>query len=158
MIEAILGAVVLVMAGIFLLFAYSVATVKSTGGYTVSATFAKIGGLARGSDVRISGISVGTVMDQSLDPKTFQAKVTLSIASNVVLPTDTEAAIVGDGLLGGKYVNLSPGQAADKIAAGGVLTKTKDYQSLEDLVGQIIFLATSSGDKAAAPAPADAPK
>ncbi len=157
-IEAVLGAVVLAGAGIFLVFAYSVATVKSTGGYAVSATFEKVGGLTRGSDVRISGISVGTVMDQSLDPKTFQAKVTLSIDSNVQLPTDTEAAIVGDGLLGGKYVNLSPGQAAEKVAAGGVLTKTKDYQSLEDLVGQIIFLATSSGDAKPAAAPTDAPK
>lgn len=157
-IEAVLGAVVLAGAVIFLLFAYSVATVKSTGGYAVSATFEKVGGLTRGSDVRISGISVGTVMDQGLDPKTFQAKVTLSIDSNVQLPTDTEAAIVGDGLLGGKYVNLTPGQAAEKVVAGGVLTKTKDYQSLEDLVGQIIFLATSSGEAKPAAAPTDAPK
>jgi phospholipid/cholesterol/gamma-HCH transport system substrate-binding protein len=145
-IEAVLGAVVLAGAAIFLIFAYSVATVKSTGGYAISAKFAKVGGLERGSDVRISGISVGTVTGQALDPKTFQAQVTLSINSNVALPTDTQAAIVGDGLLGGKYVNLLPGQAADKIKPGGELTKTKDYQSLEDLVGQIIFLATSSGE------------
>lgn len=157
-IEAVLGAVVLAGAAIFLLFAYSVATVKSTGGYAVSATFAKVGGLERGSDVRISGIPVGTVTGQALDPKTFQAQVTLSIDSKVALPTDTEAAIVGDGLLGGKYVNLVPGQAADKIKAGGVLTKTRDYQSLEDLVGQIIFLATSSGDKKPDAAKPDAAK
>ena len=160
MIEAVLGAVVLAAAAIFLLFAAQVATVKSTSGYAVSATFTKVGGLERGSDVRISGISVGTVTNQELDPKTFQAKVTLSIDSNVVLPADTEAAIVGDGLLGGKYVNLVPGQAAEKVKAGGVLARTRDYQSLEDLVGQIIFLATSSGDQKpdAAPAKADAPK
>lgn len=153
MIEAVLGAVVLVAAAIFILFAAQVATVKSTNGYAVSATFTKVGGLERGSDVRISGISVGTVTGQELDPKTFQAKVTLSIDSSVQLPTDTEAAIVGDGLLGGKYVNLVPGQAADKVKAGGVLARTKDYQSLEDLVGQIIFLATSNGDKQQSDAP-----
>lgn len=153
MIEAVLGAVVLAAAAIFLAFAAQVATVKSTSGYAVSATFTKVGGLERGSDVRISGISVGTVTSQELDPKTFQAKVTLSIDSAVQLPTDTEAAIVGDGLLGGKYVNLVPGQAAEKIKAGGVLARTKDYQSLEDLVGQIIFLATSSGEQKQSDAP-----
>lgn len=153
-IEAVLGAVVLAAAAIFLVFAYSVARVKSTGGYAVSATFTKVGGLERGSDVRISGIPVGTVTGQELDPKTFQAKVTFTIASDVVLPVDTEAAIVGDGLLGGKYVNLVPGSAAEKLKAGSMLARTRDYQSLEDLVGQIIFLATSSGDSK----PDDAPK
>ena len=64
-----------------------------------------------------------------------------------------EAAIVGDGLLGGKYVNLVPGQAAEKVKAGGVLARTRDYQSLEDLVGQIIFLATSNGDQKQSDAP-----
>ena len=152
-IEAVLGGVVLVVAVIFLAFAYSVATVKSTGGYPISATFEKVGGLERGSDVRISGISVGTVTGQELDQKSFQAKVTLSIAQNVALPTDTEAAIVGDGLLGGKYVNLTPGRASDKIQPGGTLTHTHDYQSLEDLVGQIIFLATSNSPADASPDP-----
>ena len=47
---------------------------------------------------------------------------------------------------------------ADKIAAGGRITKTHDYQALEDLVGQIIFAATSAGDKSPSPAPGDAPK
>jgi phospholipid/cholesterol/gamma-HCH transport system substrate-binding protein len=158
-IEAVLGAVVLVIAAIFLVFAFSVAKVKSTAGYPVSATFDKVGGLERGSDVRISGITVGTVTGQALDPKTFQAEVTMSIAPNISLPGDTEAAIVGDGLLGGKYVNLVPGRADDKIAAGGKITRTRDYQSLEDLVGQIIFLATNTDKKPDAGAPpADAPK
>ena len=157
-IEAVLGAVVLVVAVIFLLFAYQTAEVKAVTGYAVSATFDKVGGLERGSDVRISGINIGTVTGQDLDPKTFQALVTMSIAPNVALPSDTEASIVGDGLLGGKYVNLVPGHANDKIAAGGKITKTHDYQALEDLVGQIIFAATSAGDKAPAAAPAEAPK
>ena len=73
----------------------------------------------------------------------------LSIADNVALPTDTEASIVSDGLLGGKYVQPDPRarQRQDQGRAG-VVTHTRDYQSLEDLVGQIIFLATSSGNSA----------
>jgi phospholipid/cholesterol/gamma-HCH transport system substrate-binding protein len=157
-IETILGAVVLVAAAMFLVFAYSIADLKAVTGYEVKATFLKVGGLERGSDVRISGIDVGTVTAQTLNPETFQAQVTMSIKPDVVLPTDTEATIVSDGLLGGKYVNIVPGRAQDRIAVGGTITKTHDFQSLEDLVGQIIFLATNSGDNnTAAKQPSEAP-
>lgn len=152
-IETVLGAVVLVAAAMFLVFAYSIADLKAVTGYEVKATFLKVGGLERGSDVRISGIDIGTVTAQTLNPETFQAEVTMSIKSDVVLPTDTEATIVGDGLLGGKYVNLVPGRAQEHIAAGGTITKTHDFQSLEDLVGQIIFLATNSDSTKPPPSP-----
>ena len=144
--ETVLGSVVLAVAVMFLAFAYSIADLKAVTGYEVKATFLKVGGLERGSDVRISGIDVGTVTSQTLNPETFQAQVIMSIDPSVVLPADTEASIVSDGLLGGKYVNLVPGRASERIAAGGVVSKTKDYQSLEDLVGQIIFLATNTGE------------
>ena len=78
-----------------------------------------------------------------LDPKTFDAIVTLSIAPNVKLPTDTVATIGSEGLLGGKYVRLKPGTAKEYLEAGGAITKTEDFRSLEDQVGEIIFLATS---------------
>lgn len=150
-IETVLGALVLIIAVMFVAFAYSTANVRSIRGYEVSADFLKVGGLQRGSDVRMSGIPIGTVTGEDLDPKSFLAKVTMTIAGYVQLPADTEAVIVSDGLLGGKYVNLVPGQAADRIAPGGKIAKTRDFQSLEDLVGQIIFLATQDPNK-----PADA--
>ncbi len=163
-IETVLGGLVLVVAAMFLLFAYSTANVRSVQGYQVTADFLKVGGLTRGSDVRVSGITVGTVTDQQLDPKTFSARVTMTIKPDVQLPTDTAASIVGEGLLGGKYVNLTPGQAKDRIPAGGKIAQAKDFQSLEDMVGQIIFLATQDpkkpGDAPAEmpPLPAEAPK
>jgi phospholipid/cholesterol/gamma-HCH transport system substrate-binding protein len=141
-IETVLGAVVLVIAGMFLALAYSTAQVATTSGYTVHASFLKVGGLQVGSEVRISGIAVGTVAKQSLDPETFEARVDLVIDPGVRLPEDTVAAIVGDGLLGGKYVDLRPGTSPAMLADGGDLTRSEDFQSLEDLVGEIIFLAT----------------
>jgi len=146
-VETVLGAVVLVIAGMFLAFAYTTADIQAVTGYSVSAKFLKVGGLETGSDVRISGIRVGTVTDQTLDPATFQAAVTMSISGDVKLPADTEAAIVSDGLLGGKYVNLIPGRASQTLADGGTVAKTRDFQSVEDLVGEIIFLATSKADE-----------
>ena len=154
-IETILGLVVLVIAGMFLALVYSTIDVKTVSGYEVSADFLKVGGLTRGSDVRISGIPVGTVTAEELDTDTYMARVTMTVDGDVMLPTDTEAAIVSDGLLGSKYVNLAPGRSSDRIPPGGKIVKTRDFQSLEDLVGQIIFLATQdtgeSGSREAAP-------
>ena len=63
-IETLLGAVVLGVAGLFVYYAYGTAEVKAVKGYEVSAQFYKVGGLSKGSDVRISGIKVGTVTDR----------------------------------------------------------------------------------------------
>lgn len=144
-VESILGAIVLAVAGMFLFVAVSSADFGAPTGYEVSARFLKVGGLEPGSDVRISGVKVGTVTAQGLNTDTFEAEVHLSIASDVRLPVDTEAAIVSDGLLGGKYVNLIPGRAPERIAEGGAITRTKDFQALEDLIGEVIFLATDGG-------------
>jgi phospholipid/cholesterol/gamma-HCH transport system substrate-binding protein len=142
LIETLMGAIVLLVAGLFVFFAYDMAQVETIRGYTLSATFSRIGGLTRGSDVRISGIKVGTVVDTRLDPKTYYADVTLSLQAGVTLPADTAASISSEGLLGGKYVRLEPGQAKDRLADGGTIAKTHDYRTLEDQVGDIIFLAT----------------
>lgn len=146
-VETVLGAVVLVVAGLFVFFAYSTAQVQVVEGYRVSASFYKVGGLNEGSDVRISGIRVGTVVDLRLDPETFDAVAVLSIRSEVKLPADTVASIASEGILGGKYVRLEPGKETAAIAPDGTIARTKDFRSLEDQVGEIIFLATGgSGD------------
>ena len=149
-IETVMGAVVLAVAGFFLVFSYSHADLGTVRGYDVSATFPSTGGLASGSNVSINGIKVGTVIDQYVDPQSFNAIVTMSIRPDIHLPDDTVASIDSDGLLGGKFVALTPGHSGKVIAAGGQITQTKPYQSLEDLVQQVIFAATTKPD---APAP-----
>ncbi len=148
-IETVMGAVVLLVAGVFVFFAYDMAQVKAVEGYEVTALFYKIGGLNEGSDVRISGIKVGTVIDHNLDSESFDARVRMSITREVKLPVDTVASIASEGLLGGKYVRLEPGTDKSYIKDGGTITKTKDFRSLEDQVGEIIFLATG-GDEGGA--------
>lgn len=148
-IESVMGAVVLLVAGGFVFFAYDMAQVKAVEGYEVTALFYKIGGLNEGSDVRISGIKVGTVIDHELDPESYDARVRMTITREVKLPVDTVASIASEGLLGGKYVRLEPGTDKSFIKDGGTITKTKDFRSLEDQVGEIIFLATG-GDEGGA--------
>ena len=148
-IETVMGAVVLLVAAVFVFFSYDMVQVKAVEGYEVTALFYKIGGLNEGSDVRISGIKVGTVIDHNLDPESYDARVRMTITGEVKLPLDTVASIASEGLLGGKYVRLEPGTDKSYIKGGGTITKTKDFRSLEDQVGEIIFLATG-GDEGGA--------
>lgn len=146
-IETILGAVVLLVAGAFLAFAYNMADVKAVEGYSLKASFTKVGGLTPGGDVRISGIKVGTVVGMELDSDNFNAVISMTILPHLKLPVDTVASVTSEGLLGGKYVKLEPGHSKDVIASGGVIKNTKDNKALEELVGEIIFLATEDPGK-----------
>ena len=145
-VETVLGAVVLLVAGIFLFFAASTAEVRSIDGYQLTARFYKVGGLAAGSDVRINGIKVGTVKTLRLDPETFDAVAVLSIQPGTKVPADTVAMIGSEGVIGSKYVRLDPGNAGEPLEAGASITKTRDFRSLEDQVSDIIFLATGGNN------------
>ncbi|KAA5607429.1 outer membrane lipid asymmetry maintenance protein MlaD [Roseospira marina] len=149
--ETIMGALVLLVAAVFLVFAYTTADLRQVKGYPLSASFTKVGGLTVGGEVRLAGIQIGSVTGQRLDPKTFEAVVDMSLLDSVRLPTDTRAVITSDGLLGGSYVKLIPGTDEAKLEPGDALRYTQDYQSLEDLVGEIIFLATQPAGASGGP-------
>ncbi len=146
LIETLMGTVVIAVAAIFMLFAYSKADVGAVDGYTVKAKFDRIDGINVGGDVRLSGIKVGTVVDEILDPNTYFAVVTLSIDNSIKLPTDTSAACTSSGLLGNKYLNLSPGADDQMIAEGGEIESTQGCIDLFALLGQMIFSQTGKGD------------
>ena len=138
--ETLLGAVVLIVAVGFLAFAYSSSQIQQNDdGYELIARFDKVDGLEPGSDVRISGIKVGSVLDQSLDPETYRAEVRFSLREDVRLPADTSAAVVSNGLLGGKYLALVPGGDIEMLEAGDEVTLTQSAVNLEDLIGHMIF-------------------
>ena len=112
-----------------------------------AAQFDRIGSLTTGSDVRVSGIKVGTVTGLALDPKTFLANVRMSIDPSVQLPDDTVAEIVSAGLLGDKYLSLVPGGSEKDIPPGGRIKYTQSSVSLEHLIGQMMFSPTSGPKK-----------
>ncbi len=141
-IETILGFFVLIFAGTFLFFALARVDVKNVSGYKVMANFSKIGGLEVGSDVRISGIKVGSVLETKLNKDTYTADVYLSIDPTVKLPIDTVAAIADVGIMGDKYVRLEPGKSAALLKDNDQIINTKSYKSLEDNVSEFIFLST----------------
>ena len=140
-VETILGFIVLIFAGVFLFTAASRVDTKKIDGYTVTANFLKVGGLEAGSDVRISGIKVGSVLATKLNKDNYTADVILNIDSSIKLPIDTVAAIADVGIMGDKYVRLDPGKSQAILKDGGQLTQTKNYKSLEDNVSEFIFLS-----------------
>lgn len=164
-IETIIGAVVLVVAAVFVVFAYSSADIAAVRGYEVTAKFDRVDGVRDGTDVRLSGIKVGSVVGESLEPDTYFAVLVLSIDNAIQLPTDTSAKIVSDGLLGSKYVALEPGADETMLKNGGEITHTQSAINIEDLVSRYIFSSTGkkddsakSSDKSGAEDTADSPQ
>ena len=147
-IETVMGAVVLVIAALFLFFAYSTSQVRAvTGGYPVTAQFQNVDGIHDGSDVRIGGVKIGSVSSENLDPKTFIAILKMSIAPEYKLPADTVAEITSPSLLGDKIVSLVPGGAEKNIPPGGQIKYTQSAVSLENLIGQMIFSQPGGAQK-----------
>lgn len=158
-IETVLGAVVLLTAAIFLAFALNQADVRKVTGYSVTANFSKIDGIAPGIDVRISGVKVGSIVKTELDPKTYLAKVTMSIGNNIKLPTDTVAKVASESLLGGHYMALEPGAEDTNLEDGGQIQYTQASLNLEEMIGKFIFSSAEKDgkgkdDKAASDEPA----
>jgi phospholipid/cholesterol/gamma-HCH transport system substrate-binding protein len=147
LLETLLGAVVLIVAIVFLGFAYSASQLGDESGYELVAQFDRVDGLQRGNDVRIGGIKVGTVVDQTLDPETYRAMVRFTMREDVEVPVDSSVAVVSDGLLGGKYLALVPGGDVEMLAAGDEVTLTQSAINFEDLIGHFIF-SQGSGDEA----------
>ena len=146
--ETIMGAVVLVVAAFFLTFAYRSSGYHDQGGQLFTARFDRVDGLQVGSDVRVSGVKVGIVKEISVDPKTFLAQVTMSVTNTVLLPKDSSAEIITDGLLGGKYLALVPGGDEVNLKSGDMITHTQSSVSLEAMIGQLIFSNKKDDDRA----------
>ncbi|MEO0884219.1 MAG: outer membrane lipid asymmetry maintenance protein MlaD [Pseudomonadota bacterium] len=145
--ETLIGALVLVAAGVFMWFAVDQGGEATNGGarYVVSAKFNNVSGIDRGSDVRLAGLKIGVVEDMQLNPVTYEADVRLSIDGGIDLPDDSDARISSDGLLGGAYVALEPGGGFDLIAkdGSGEILYTRGSVDLLTLVGSF---ASSLGD------------
>lgn len=147
LIETVMGAVVVAIAALFLIFAWNTADLRPVSGYALKASFASVGALSTGSDVKIGGVKVGSITEQRIDPKTFRAVVTFTVRDDLRLPVDTRASVTSDGLLGGKYLRLTPGVATQMLAKDSVLTKTRDALALEELLSRAIFLLTETPEE-----------
>lgn len=117
---------------------------KDSGTYTVYANFNNIGSLTTNAPVKVSGFTVGRVTEIGLDPKTYQAKVTMQLNKQYEFTTDSSAEILTTGLLGEQYVGLQSGADIDYLRNGDTITLTSSAMVLEQLIGKFM---TSMGSK-----------
>ena len=143
MLETVMGAIVLLTAVAFVSLAYQAANIRGTDGYELEAEFGATGGLSVGDDVRISGIKVGRISRQELDPVTYAARIVMSLDERIRIPADSSARITAASLLGGNYLELIPGADEDMMQPGEVIYDTRDPVSLTDLLGKAVFSAAN---------------
>jgi len=148
--EILTGLVVIAVAAVFLVYALGRAQAIGGGGYVLKAQFSDIGGLTTGSNVKLGGVTIGHVVDETLDPQTYAAVVKIQINNGIKLPTDSSATISSDGLLGGNYVGISPGGDDSMMQAGQSFQVTQSAINIENLLGQFIFNMGKSGSSGAA--------
>jgi phospholipid/cholesterol/gamma-HCH transport system substrate-binding protein len=108
------------------------------GGYEVAAIFSSAGGLKVGAVVEVAGIEIGRIKSLSLNDD-YQARVVMDINSKVKLQDDAMASIRTKGLLGEKFVDITPGGADDLIEEGDVMYDTEPPIDLESLISKFIF-------------------
>jgi phospholipid/cholesterol/gamma-HCH transport system substrate-binding protein len=154
LLETLIGAVVVTVAVVFLVFAVRVANTGTVAGYELAARFDRVDGLDVGSDVRMGGIKIGSVVRQSLDPVTYRAIVTFTVEPNIKIPADTSASIESESLLGGRYLALVPGGDDRMLNPGQEIRYTQASVSLEQLLGKFLGGGMTAAPGGATPAPA----
>lgn len=137
--EIIVGTFVLACAAIFLFTSVKTAGIKSTAGYKLTAKFDNASGIETGSDVVIAGVKIGTVTNQILDEESYRATLTFEIQSDIKLPADSSAKISSAGLLGSKFLEISPGADEEFLSNGDEIFFTQSSVNLEELLGKFIF-------------------
>lgn len=146
--ETVLGAVVLVAAVTFTIFAQSRLDAGPGGStYDVNARFSSVGDLSRGAEVRLAGVPIGTVSEIDLESDTYFARVSMRVSEDVSLPEDSTAKIAVAGLLGGTFIEIEPGGSEEMLESGEEIDFTQGAVDLMDLVGQAIMNRGSSSSE-----------
>jgi len=138
--------------GAILFLSLKVGNLITTGsrgeGYHIEAAFDNIGGLKVRAPVKAAGVVVGRVESIKLDPKTYEAQVSLNVEKQYQFTKDTIASILTSGLLGDVYIGLDPGGDPQMLADGGTVGKTQSGIVLEKLIGQFLFDKAANGTAA----------
>ncbi len=143
--ETVVGAVVVAVAAGFLWYAAGVSGLSTErDGYDLTAEFRSAEGVTVGTDIRMSGVKVGSVTALSLNPETFRAEATLTIAEGIPVPDDSTAIVSSEGLLGGNFVEIVPGGSFDNYADGAQILDTQGSISVVQL---LLKFVTGGEDK-----------
>ena len=139
LIEITMGFLVLLAAVSFLVFGINTNKLDSNKEMLISAIFEDSSGLKIGSEVKVSGVSVGRIEDLKLLRESFEAKAIISIDKSINLPEDSSARITSSGLLGNNYIEITPGVSNVTLKESDIIFDTTGLVSFTDLLGKMIF-------------------
>lgn len=145
--EVLLGAIILAVATFFVVQTYVATGQRREEGYQISAYFDRIDGIMVGTDVKISGVKVGTVTGVKIEPETYRAQVTLHIKKELQVPQDSSAEIISESLLGGKYITIVPGIENNLIQPNGEIQQTTSAVNFETIISQFMLESGKSKKK-----------
>ncbi|MGI9369913.1 MAG: outer membrane lipid asymmetry maintenance protein MlaD [Ruegeria sp.] len=146
MTEVLVGGAVLAFAVAFGVYAsQSTGLSRDTSGYQLGASFRSLEGVGVGTDVRLAGVKIGTVTGVDLNPETYRADTTFSVADGVLIPDDSAVVISSEGLLGGNFVELMPGGSPFYFEPGDEIADTQGAVSLISLL--VKFVAGDGGSE-----------
>ena len=111
----------------------------SDNSYSLQARFSSVGNLNEGAAVRIAGVNVGMVSRIELDKEEFVAIVSFNLDPDLVLDEDTLASIKSSGLIGDKYIELSPGGSGIQLESGDLIIDTESAVDIEGLLSRFAF-------------------
>lgn len=133
--EAVIGGVVVLTAAGFVVYAGQASGLRmSRDNYDLTANFRSADGISVGTDVRVAGIKVGSVTGLNLDNQTFQAKATFTVRDALEIPDDSDVKIASEGLLGGSFLEITPGASMSSFEPGEEITNTQGAVSLLNLL------------------------
>ncbi len=107
--------------------------------YHVKAQFESVTGLKVGARVEMAGVPIGKVESIKLDLEELVARVELRIKSDVIITDDVIASVKTSGLIGDKYIKLSPGGSDLVLKAGDTIIETESAVDLEELISKYVF-------------------
>ncbi len=144
--EVLVGGVVLAAALAFGVYTAQTAGLSlDRGGYELTASFRSLEGVSVGTDVRLAGVKVGTVTSVELNPQTYRADTVVTILDGIEIPDDSAIVISSEGLLGGNFVEISPGGSPFAFEPGA---EVLDTQGSISLVSLLMKFVSGSGDEA----------
>ncbi len=106
-------------------------------GYEIYGVFSNVGGLKMGAAVEIAGVTVGRVKNIKLD--NYEARVALNLPTGLKIQEDAIASVKTRGLIGEKYIDITPGGSEKSIEPGGRIRETQPAIDVEELISKFVF-------------------
>jgi phospholipid/cholesterol/gamma-HCH transport system substrate-binding protein len=137
--ELVVGCILLFGVGVLVYISLQLGHLDPTGswGYPAQANFSTAGGLQPGAVIELAGVEIGRV--EAVDLEDYHAKVTLKIRRNIELSEDARVAIKSKGLIGERYVEITPGKAITSLKPGGQFRETESPVDIQELIAKFIF-------------------